>query len=145
MKFISSSYNTETGESSVTMQHLGKKFTGTAKIHPDEFDKKSEFAGCSYAETRATIQALKYERSLAKQKADEAIDFVKSVEGYAKFDKNSPSSKAIYRQLNQRIKRVNDLADEINDLYKALEMSIKRREIILNAISAKKSKEDNDK
>lgn len=144
MKFISSSYDPENGTSTVVMQHLGEKFTGEAKIHPEEADKKSEFAGCSYAETRATIKGLKYERKIAKEKADAALDFVKSCEGYANFDAESPSAKVMYRQLNQRIKRVNDLADEINDLYRALDMSIKRRDIILKAIQHKKSKEDNN-
>lgn len=142
MKFISSSYDEETGVSSVTMQHLGKKFTGTAKIHPEEKEKQSAYAGCNYAEIRATIQGLKYERKLAKAKADEAIDFVKSCECYAQFDKDSPSAKAMYRQLNQRIKKVNDLADEINNLYRSLEMFIKRREIILNAMERKAKKEN---
>lgn len=144
MKFISSTYDPETGTSTVVMQHLGEKFKGEAKIHPEEVDKKSEFAGCSYAETRATIKGLKYERKLAKEKADEAIDFVKSCEGYANFDKEDPSAKVMYRQLNQRIKRVNDLADEINDLYKTLEISIRRRDLILKAIDTKKSKEENN-
>ena len=44
MKFISSSYDPENGTSTVVMQHLGEKFTGEAKIHPEEADKKSEFA-----------------------------------------------------------------------------------------------------
>jgi hypothetical protein len=143
MKFISSSYDPEKGTSSVVMQHLGKKFEGTAKIHPDEFERKSEFAGCNYAEIRATIKALKYERQIAKNKSDEALDFVKSCEGYSKFDKDSPSAKAMYRQLNQRIKRVNDLADEINDLYRLLDVSIRRRDIILKAYNKKQSKKEN--
>jgi len=143
MKFICSSYNKEDGISHVCVQHLGKKFNGFATAHPDDRGNWSELAGCSYAETRAMIKALKYERKIAKQKADEAIDFVKSCECYSKFNKDDPSAKAMYRQLNQRIRRVNDLADEINDLYKALDTSIRRREIILNAIKAKKAKEDN--
>jgi hypothetical protein len=143
MKFISSHYNQEKGLSNVCVQHLGKKFNGLASAHPDDKENWSELAGCSYAETRAMIEALKYERQLAKQKADDALDFVKSCECYSKFNKDDPSAKVIYRQLNQRIKRVNDLADEINDLYAALDTSIKRREIILNAIKAKKAKEDN--
>ena len=113
-----------------------------AIAHPDQ-PNKSEYAGCSYAEIRATIKGLKYERKLAKQKADEAIDFVKACECYSTFDKESPSAKAMYRQLNQRIKKVNDLADEINDLYRALDIAIKRREIVTGAIKRHKAKQDN--
>ena len=120
MKFISSSYDKTTGKSQVVMQHLGVKFIGNAQVHPDEFDKASEYAGCYYAELRATIKALKYERIIAKGEADICRNFVKSIECYSKFNKEDESAKSLYRQLNQKIKKVNDLADEINDLYKRL-------------------------
>ena len=75
---------------------------------------------------------------------DEALDFVKSLEGYAKFDKNSDTAKVIYRQLNRRIKRVNDLTDQINELMNDLDRKIHRRVIVTNAIKRKQemSKED---
>lgn len=142
MKFISSSYDPETGISKVVMQHLGIKFTGTARLHPED-ERGSSFAGCEYAEIRAIIKALKYERKLAKQKADMAIDFVKSCECYKKFTKESPSAKAVYRQLNQRIKKVNDITDEINHYLLLLDKNIHSRQIVLNALEKKKTKEDN--
>ena len=138
MKFISSNYDSTKGESEVVMQHLGEKFTGRAKIHASEKDKESRYAGCYYAELKATIKALKYERKLAKVKADMALDFVKSLECYKNFDKESPSAKVVYRQLNQRIKKVNDLADEINYYLGELQDSIKRRDIIIKVIKNKR-------
>ena len=144
MKFIDSSYDEKEGISCVTMQHLGKKFTDFATVHPDDKENASSYAGCEYAEIRATIRALKYERKIAKQKADEAIDFMKSCTGYAKFDKNSDTAKVMYRQMNQRIKRVNDLTDMINELMDELDKKIHRRAIVTRAIERKKgmSKED---
>ena len=144
MKFISSSYDANTGESKVIMQHLGIKFEGSAKIHPEDIENKSEYAGGSYAETRATIKALKYERKIAKTEADNMIAFVKSCECYSKFDKNSDTAKVMYRQLNRRIKKVNDLADQINNLYMSLEKAIIGRSAVIKALQKKKmSKEDN--
>ena len=142
MKFIRSSYDATTGVSTVVMQHLGRKFTGEARLNPAEQEKGSEYAGCYYAELRATIKALKYERQLAKEKSDMALDFVKSVEGYSKFEKDDPSAKAMYRQLNQRIKKVNDLADEINGYYTELEYAIRHRSAVLDAIKQKKESQD---
>lgn len=143
MKFISSSYDPNTGESVVIMQHLGIKFKGKAHLNPEETNPPSEYAGCAYAEIKATIKALKYERKLAKNKADMALDFVKSCECYAKFNKNDETAKSIYRQLNKRIEKVNNLTDNINNLYKKLNILINRREIILKAIDNKKAKQDN--
>lgn len=144
MKFISSNYDSAWGESYVVMQHFGKKFYGFANLHPDDAENASEYAGCTLAELRATLAALKYERKIAKKKSDEAIDFIKACEGYAKFDPESDTAKVMYRQLNRRIKRVNDLTDQINDLLEEIKVFAQKRQIILNAIKRKKemSKED---
>lgn len=142
MKFIESDYNEISGISYVTVQHLGKKFTGKAYLHPEDKDG-SKYAGCRFAELRAMIKALKYERALAKNKADMALDFIKSLECYAGFNKNAPETKLMYRQLNKRIKKVNDLADKINAAMKELDVSIKQRSIVTKALIRKKTKKDN--
>ena len=144
MKFIDSYYNQKNGYSCVYVQHLKRYFFGTAFLHPDDKENASEYAGCALAELRAQIKALKYERKLAKKKADQAIDFVKACECYKNFDKNSDTAKVIYRQLNRRIKKVNDLTDQINDLLEEVNAFAKRREIIINAMKRRKelSKED---
>ena len=139
MKFISSSYNPETGISSVTMQHMGKKFVGTAKLHPDEKDKGSEYAGCYYAEMRATILALKYERKIAKIEADTCLNFVKSLECYSKFNKEDESAKSVYRLLNRKIKRVNDITDHINYNMRQIQTAIINRSIVTKALDNKKN------
>ena len=82
----------------------------------------------------SVIKALKYERKIAKAKADEAIDFVKAIECYAKFNKEDESAKTVYRQLNQRIKRVNDLADKINKQYENINNWISNRAIFLKRL-----------
>ena len=145
MNFVDYKYNKETGKSLVYMEHLGKTFIGCARLHPDDLDKESELTGCTLAELRATINALKYERKLAKQKSDEAIDFVKACGGYKNFDKESPTAKAMYRQLNRRIKKVNDLTDEINALLQESDNFIGRREFLLNSIRNKKNMSKEDK
>jgi hypothetical protein len=145
MKFISSEYDPKLGVSHVIMQHLGKKFFGNADLHPDDIENASEFAGCALAEMRATVAALKYERKLAKQKSDEAWDFIKACESYAKFDPESDTAKVIYRQLNRRIKRVNDLTDQINDLLEKIATFGSRRQIVLDAIKRRKEMTKEDK
>jgi mannitol-specific phosphotransferase system IIBC component len=141
MKFIASKYDENTGWSTVTMQHLGIKFNGAAKVHPDEVNP-SKYAGCRFAEMRATLNALKYERKLLKNKADMALDFVKSLECYAGFDKNSDTAKYIYKQLNKRIEKVNKVTDEINNLQYDLDVAIHQRDMVTKALERKKNKKD---
>lgn len=145
MKFISSSYDPNTGKSEVVMQHLGVKFKGSAQIHPDDWENASSYEGCFIAENRAIILALKYERYITKKKSDEAIDLLKACEHYANFDKDSPTAKVLYRQVNRRIKRVNDITDKINNIYKAIEMHTHARSTVLKAIKRKKEMSKKDK
>ena len=140
MKFISADYNKENGHSTVIVQHLGRKFVGEGRFNPEDKSGASEFAGCTYAETRATIKALKYELNIAKNKMREAQDFVKSCECYKDFDPNSPSAKVFYRQLNRRIKRVEDLKNEIKTMQLSLKASIEARYNKIMKILEKKDK-----
>lgn len=144
MKFISSSYNKETGVSKVIMQHLGIKFIGTAKVHPNEFNRASEYLGCSYAETRATIEALKYELELARKDAKICQNFVKSIECYSKFNSQDESAKSLYRQLNVKNKKVKELINKINNLKFCLNKDIiNNSNLLFKAEKRKESKKDN--
>jgi len=143
MRFINSIYDSKTGYSRVIIEHMGKRFFGMAYLHPEDKDKASKYAGCSYAETRAEIKALKYERKIAKEKAEEFRKIVKACEQYKNWDKNSPSAKIIYRQLNLKIRKVNELTDIINQKMKNLEKAIWKRDITIKAFERNRSKKIN--
>lgn len=144
MKFISSSYNKETGHSEVVIQNRGKKFIGAAQTHPEE-EFPSKYFGCEYAEIRAEIAALKYEYKFEKQKVDEIKKFINACKCYNKYNAEDDTAKVIHKQLNKRIDRVNDLAELINKRYKELDILLKKREVVLKALKRKKrTKEDNN-
>lgn len=138
MKFIESYYNPEDGYSSVRMKHLHTIFVGRAQLHPDDKDKASEYAGCAYAEDRAKIKALKYERKLAKEEAEICRKFIKACESTNAWDKDSKTAKVAYHQLNCRIKKVNKITDEINNLLFKINKSIVERDITLKAFEKNK-------
>lgn len=143
MKFIDSCYDEETGISSVTVQHLGEKFTAEARLHPQDSERASKYTGCSIAEMRARIKALKKERAIAKNKADMALDFVKSLQCYSNFDPESETAKVVYRQLNRRINKVNELADRINSLYLEIQALPIKKAVLLDAHKQMKAKQEN--
>lgn len=144
MKFITSLYDSAKGFSSVVMEHLGKNFVGSAHLHPDDAEKASRYAGCGYAESRAIISALKYERGLLKEEAETCRKFIKACECYKGWDPESPSARAAYRQLNRKIKKVNDITEEINDRMFAIERDIWQRDVTLKAFDANKQKKLKD-
>ena len=137
MHLISSYFNEETGKSIVVIKHKKKIYEGTAKLHPEDVDKASKYAGCRFAEIRAEIQALKIEYRKEKAACEEIRKFVRACTQYKNFDETSPTAKAMYRQLHRRIKRVNDLADLINQKLQDLETAIKQKEIVVNALERK--------
>ncbi len=118
---------------------MGKKqYFGSAKCHED--DAWSEFTGCRYAEQRAEINALKAYRKQKKAECENIRKFIHSLECYKDFDKESPTAKTVYRQLNKRIKEVNDITDEINQREFNLRIAIRQQDRVSNKF---KSKEDN--
>ena len=135
-------YIEETGQSFCTVEYKKKTYTGTANLHPEDKEAGlgSKYTGCRYAEMRAEIKALKTEYKIAKAACEECRKFVKACTQYKNFDKNSPTAKAMFRQLNKRIKQVNKLADKINKKIADLNTAIKQKEIVHNALERKRGR-----
>lgn len=140
MKFIDSGTVKDLGYSTVVIEHKHKQYSGKAKCHPD--DDFSEFTGCRYAQERAEIAALKDEWRQKKHDCEECRKYVKAVSQYAKFDKESSTAKAMYRQLNRRIKEVNELADAINKRELNLKIAIRQQDDVQKYIKQKHSNDN---
>lgn len=136
MKFEDSYTEPELRKSVVFVKHKGQHFTGFSWCHPD--DNWSEITGCRIAETRAQIKALKYEHRLKKEKCEECRKFVIAVQQYKNFNPEDPSAKAMFRQLNRRIKEVNDLAIKIGIMEIELKASISVKNHLLKRLNDKK-------
>lgn len=138
MHLISSYFNPETGVSTVGIRHKKRTYYGTARLHPEDADKASKYAGCRFAKLRAEIKALKIEHRKEKEICEEIHKFVRACTQYKNFDETSPTAKAMYRQLHRRINKVNNLADLINQKLQDLQTAIQQKEIVSNAIERKK-------
>jgi predicted RNase H-like nuclease (RuvC/YqgF family) len=139
MKLINAYFDEKNGISYATVQHningIKRRFEGIAKLHPE--DNKSKFTGCRYAETRAQIKALKAERESLIKKCEECRKFVKACSQYKNWDKESPTAKAIYKQLNKRIKAINELTNRINHLQWDLNIAIKQQDMFNKKLTSK--------
>jgi hypothetical protein len=124
-----------------TVRHLGQYFTGQSYRHPEE-EYPSNYAGCQYAEIRATIKALKYERELAKHKADIAKEFVRKCEDRKEFQEEDSTTRAMYKELNAQINKVNKLTDAINLLLEDLDRLPKRRDVVNKAMDRRRKGEE---
>lgn len=126
MYFVNSHTDKKEGVSNVIVRHKGHLFNGFAYLHPD--DEWSELSGCRYAEQRAEIEALRWEYKTKKAACEECRKFVSAVQQYAKFNPDDPSARAMFRQLNRRIKEVNNLAEEISKREFALKVAIRQQD-----------------
>ena len=113
------------------VKHLGRTFVGSAKLHPDDQNTRSELVGGSIAETRAIIKALQYERKLLKEKYKEYQNFVKACECYKNFDKDSQTAKVMYRQLNRRKRNIEKLTEKIDLLKEGIHEGLRERVRVL--------------
>ena len=142
MQLIESYFNETLGKSISVVKHRKRQYYGYAWIHPEDKEKASKYTGSRYAEMRAEIKALKAEHKREKAACEECRKFVKACSQYKNFDKDSSTAKAMYRQLNRWIKRVNQLADEINQKINDLNIAIKQKEIVHKALERKRTKEE---
>ena len=142
MQLIESYFNETLGKSISVVKHRKRQYYGYAWVHPEDEKIASKYTGCRYAEMRAEIKALKAEHKREKTACEECRKFVKACSQYKNFDKDSSTAKAMYRQLNRRIKRVNQLADEINKKINDLDIAIKQKEIVHKALKRKRTKEE---
>lgn len=140
MKFIDSFTTPSDGYSRVIVKHRGSYYSGDARRHPD--DEWNEFTGCRYAEERAEIAALYDEWQEKKAKCEECRKFVVAVQQYANFNADDPSAKAMFRQLNRRIKEVNDLAEEISTRKFNLKIAIAQQDEFKKKLDKRNSRKD---
>lgn len=63
---INSTYDPTTGVSTCVIQDNRGSYTATTRLHPDDLDVKSAYAGCHFAEMKARTKQIKAEIHEAK-------------------------------------------------------------------------------
>lgn len=141
--FISSDIDPVTRTSKVTIKMNGKEYTAKSVCALE--DNFSKFTGCRFAEIKARIKGMKDLYRKEKRNCEECRKFVNAVSQYAGFDPKSPEARMMFRQLNRRIKRVNDIATQINLEKFILKVGIQKQTRLNNKIKQDKlnTKEEN--
>lgn len=130
MKFLYGYFHPETGESKVVLANKSGTFIGKARLHPEDKEHASEYAGCRLAEGRAWIEYYKKE----KKRSQEQINTIKNL--YKDIYRNC--SKTTAKEVEQRFKiqlkyyeeKLKESKEIIKEIKKQLEDSIKVRDEI---------------
>ena len=99
IKNIFSNYNKETGESVVTIATDIGEFTDYAYLHPDDKDIESNYAGCRYAEMRASIQYMKQKARIAGYKLQELNKIHRDLSQRKNYNKDNIGMKVLQKEI----------------------------------------------
>ena len=130
MKFIDNIYEENedgTKESITLIRHLGLIFSGKAIAAPDE-PNPSELFGGRLSEARAILHAFQYEKDLKKEEYNTINNFIKACSCTKNFDKDSPSAKVMFHQLNIAEKKYNKSKMRVEITKKAIKEMMDNRD-----------------
>lgn len=140
MRYTTTIYDEDEKTSYTKIEHLGRTFIGTAKLSPEE-EFPSELFGGRLSESRAVLKALQYEKELRWTEYHAIENLVKSCCNTKKFDKESPSAKVLFHQLNISKKKY----EKIKAIVKSLKSAIKEMMDDRDRFFTKRAKEDKEK
>lgn len=113
-------YDEETGVSKVRIQTPYGVFKGKAKLHPDDINYDSRYAGCELAELRAVIKAYKFKKKIYTAVYDELCKL--------------GNCKKVAKEKEQITQIIDNLTIDINELTSDIEGKIKARNHIIERI-----------
>lgn len=126
-KIIQASFDSTTGISTTILETDLGRFIGTAKLHPDDESTASKYAGCRYAEMRATIKYLKMKKKVIKQQ-------IKTLSNIYPHIKGNKDKIIINNSIKEWEEFEADCVFRIEQLSNSLQKSIEERDKILNKI-----------
>ena len=140
IKMIKSNFDEITGISEVTIATDIGEFSGTSKLHDEDRNISSSFAGCQYAEMRAVIKYMKRKMHDLDMQIKGLTDFQSSLKCRKDYNhicvENSKARRRIY-ELN---KQKEIWEKRMNSLYERMLRNIEQREKVIEKIINKGDK-----
>ena len=140
IKMIKSNFDEITGISEVTIATDIGEFSGTSKLHDEDRNISSSFAGCQYAEMRAVIKYMKRKMHDLDMQIKGLTDFQSSLKCRKDYNhicvENSKARRRIY-ELN---KQKEIWEKRINSLYERMLRNMEQREKVIEKIINKGDK-----
>lgn len=138
IKITSSNFNKETGISKVTINTPLGEFTGIAKLHEEDKNIMSEFAGCQYAEMRAILKYIKKKIQILNWKIESLENYQKVWKSKATYEHQNDASRTLRKQIYLLKQDRYNWQQKYSSLSEKLQQSIIHRETIINKIKERK-------
>lgn len=132
IKLIESNFDRETGVSYAKIQTDYGVFAGSAKLHEEDKEHVSSFAGCHYAETRAIIAYMKHRVKLLNERIKSLENCKKVLENRKEYDHNSVENRTIRKQIYLLKKQKAEWIQRISSLSEKLyQMMMQRDKVVI--------------
>jgi len=131
MKTIASDYNENTGISMIKLSTDIGIFEGYAKLHPEDAEIASRFAGCRYAEMRAGIKYMKAKARISKYTLDYLNKIYKNLKQMKSFDENYKGAKLLEKEIYLLEDEVETFKTNAKTLQERLDKAIDTRPDII--------------
>lgn len=134
-KLIYSNYDEITGISTAIISTPLGEFKGTSKLHKEDLDKASSFAGCEYAETRAILKYMKARIKIISIKIETLERFQNLLKSMSKYEHNSIENRKLRHQLFIIKKEKNKMIENYKSLSSKLLDKMAQREKVIKKIN----------
>lgn len=140
IKMIKSNFDEITGISEVTIATDIGEFSGTSKLHDEDRNISSSFAGCQYAEMRAVIKYMKRKIHDLDMQIKGLTDFQSSLKCRKDYNHISIENSKARRRIYELNKQKEIWEKRINSLYERMLRNMEQREKIIEKIINKGDK-----
>ena len=146
IKMIKSNFDEITGISEVTIATDIGEFSGTSKLHDEDRNISSSFAGCQYAEMRAVIKYMKRKMHDLDMQIKGLTDFQSSLKCRKDYNHTSIenfkglSKKEIEESIDELNKQKEIWEKRMNSLYERMLRNMEQREKVIEKIINKGDK-----
>lgn len=140
IKMIKSNFDEITGISEVTIATDIGEFSGTSKLHDEDRNISSSFAGCQYAETRAVIKYMKRKMHDLDMQIKGLTDFQSSLKCRKDYNHISIENSKARRRIYELNKQKEIWKKRMNSLYGRMLRNMEQREKVIEKIINKGDK-----
>lgn len=146
IKMIYSNFNEKTGVSVVKITTPLGEFEGTSKLHDEDREISSRYAGCQYAEMKAIMNYMKKRIQILKIELNSLEKHNKSMLNRKDYNHNSMEMRALRKDIYLLKKSIVSWQERLKSLHTHMLNSMTQREKVINRMMTKKGDEtDNDR
>lgn len=140
IKMTYSNFDENTGISEVIIMTDIGEFKGTSKLHEEDRNISSHFAGCRYAEMRAIIKYMKQKVKNLQMQIKGLEDFQSNLATRVDYNHNSIENSKARRRIYELKKQVVTWKEKINSLTTKMLTMMEQRDKIVETMSRKDEK-----